>query len=155
MSLRERLRGAVEGGHFDELDRLVAEDPRSVRYLLGMTYQPDEELRGGAARGVGLASRHHPELVQNNARRLVWAMNDESGTNAVTAPAVLQAIAEEQPELLLPLVPDLIRLAGDETLREGLATTLQRIAKGCPGQVGPELQQALNDGLRSGGTNGK
>ena len=42
-----------------------------------------------------VAARHHPDLVQQVVRRLVWAMNDESGTNALTAPEVVKAVADE------------------------------------------------------------
>jgi predicted short-subunit dehydrogenase-like oxidoreductase (DUF2520 family) len=87
-------------------------------------------------------------------RRLVWAMNDESGTNALTAPEVLQAVAAERPELLLPVVPDLVRLAADEGLREGLASALRTVASRCPGQVGQELSESLGKRVRSGGSCG-
>ncbi len=93
----------------------------AIRYLVGMSYNADPEIRKTATRGIALAARHHPKRVQEVVRRLIWAMNDESATNALTAPEVLEAIAEETPELLLPMVPDLTRLAADPGLHEGLS----------------------------------
>jgi hypothetical protein len=75
-------------------------------------------------------------------------MNDESGTNALTAPEVIQAIAAEEPELLLPLVPDLTRLTADPGLREGLAKALKTVAEKCPGEVGARLSASLRKRFR-------
>ena len=92
-----------------------------------------------------MAARHHPKVVQDVVRRLVWAMNDESATNALTAPEVLHAIADERPELLLPVVPDLTRLAADPGLQEGLAKTLKTLADRLPGKVGEAFSRSLNE----------
>lgn len=153
MSLRERVRDLVERGELERIEKLAAAEPRAVRHLLALTYHADTDVREVAARSVALASRYHPSLVQGIARRLVWAMNDESGTNALSAPAVIVAIAREKAELLLPVVPDLIRLAGDEGLSEGLAEALTTIVGACPGKVGEGLQRSLNDRIRGGESN--
>lgn len=146
MSLRARIHEAVRRGLMNgELEELVRSEPRAIRYLLGMSYNLDLEIRRTAARGVALASKHHPKLVQNVVRRLIWAMNDEAGTNALTAPEVLRAIAEERPELLLPVVADLTRLAADPGLQVGLAGTLRTVAKRCPGKVGEMLGRSLSE----------
>jgi len=150
LALRDQVEDAVAGHRFEELDELVAREPRAVRYLVGLTYQPDAEVRRVASRAVALAARYHPALVEGVIRRLVWAMNDESGTNAVTAPEVLKAIADERPELLLPVVPDLTRLAADLSLKEALAETLRTVAERCPGKVGQALGNSLNRRLRRG-----
>lgn len=148
MSLREDVKWLVEEDRLAELGELIAEDPRTVRYVLGLTYRPEPELRARAARGMGMAARNHPELVENIVRRLVWAMNDESGTNALTVPDVLQAIADERPDILLPVVPDLTRLVTDEGLKEGLTAVLETVTAGCPGAVGRGIQDSLNKRLR-------
>jgi hypothetical protein len=146
MTLRERVGEAVEqylGGDEAALEALVAEESGAVRFLVGMTYREDRERRQAGARGLALAARHHPKLIQEVVRRFVWAMNDESGTNGLNAPEVLFAIAEEQPELLLPVVPDLTRLSTDAGLQEGLHRTLERLSTACPGQVGERIARSL------------
>jgi len=148
VNLRARVRDLVTRNETTELDELVADEPRAIRYLVGCTYQTDERQRAAACRAIGRGARHHPKLVEQVARRLVWAMNDESGTNALTAPAVVRAIADEKPELLLPLVPDLTRLAADEGLHEALADTLSHLAEKFPGSVGRGIGDALNKDLR-------
>lgn len=146
MSLRDEVKHAIEEGEtgrFRAMEELVAEEPRAVRHLLGMTYHPESAKRNAAARGLALASRYHPKLVQEVVRRLVWAMNDESGTNALTAPEVIRAVAQEEPHLLLPVVPDLIRLAADPGLHDGLSAALRSVSESCPGKVGESLSKSL------------
>jgi hypothetical protein len=129
VSVRERVAEAVRLRRFDDLAAVVAADKRAIRHLVALTYRPEPAVRETAARGVALASRHHPKLVQEVARRLIWAMNDESGTHAVTAPEVLRAIAEESPQLLLPLVPSLLGLTADPGLREALVEVVRIVAQ--------------------------
>jgi hypothetical protein len=146
MTLRQRVEGAVEqyiGGDEAALEALVAETSGAVRFLLGMTYRQDPTRRRAGARGLALAARHRPKLIGEVIRRLVWAMNDESGTNGLTAPDVLLAIAEEKPELLLPVVPDLTRLSADAGLQGRLRQTLECLSTACPGQVGERIARSL------------
>jgi hypothetical protein len=147
LSLRKEVREAVEqarSGDLKALEALIAQEPRVIRHLLSLSYQADRGRRAIGVRGLAIASRHHPKLIQEVVRRLVWAMNDESGTNALTAPEVILALADENPELLLPAVPDLTRLTQDSGLREGLVESLKRIAAACPGEVGNRLAKSLN-----------
>ncbi|MCP4572631.1 MAG: hypothetical protein GY838_09805 [bacterium] len=148
MNLREKVQDLVTRDEVAELNELVADEPRAIRYLVGCSYQPDERVRETACRALGNAARHHPEMVDQVVRRLIWAMNDESGTNALTAPAVVKAIADVKPELLLPLVPDLVRLAADEGLHEELAETLRHLVEKFPGSVGRGIGESLNKECR-------
>ncbi|MBU0740766.1 hypothetical protein KKG45_11595 [bacterium] len=155
MNLRTHVQEMVEHGKLDEIDMLLGVEPRAVRYLVSLTYRTEPEVRRVACRGVALAARYHPDLVQQVVRRLIWAMNDESGTNALTAPEVVKAIADERPEVLLPLVPDLARLAADEGLKDGLAGVLQTVAGSFPGAVGRGIQDSLNKRFRKNSKRGK
>ena len=152
MSTREQLEKLVRNHRFDELRALVKDDPGAARFLLALTYRPEHELRAAAARGMAIAAEYHPELVQEMARRLVWAMNEESGTFAVTAPEVLQAIAEDSPQILLPLVPSLLRLITDPRLRDPLIEVVRTVARCDPGAAVASIGRALTncpEGARS------
>jgi hypothetical protein len=143
VSTKALLREAVSRGDLAEVERLVADDRRTVRALLGLTYQADAATRNTAADGLAIAARYHPDLVAEVLRRLVWAMNDESGTNAVNAPAVIRRIAECEPRLLVGLVPDLLRLTADPGLRDELVAAVRKVAEVLPAQAA----QALRGGL--------
>ena len=144
VSEKERVLEAVRGGRLDDLVPLVAANKSAVRTLLALSYRREPEVRAIAARGVALASRFHPKLVQEVARRLVWAMNDESGTHAVTAPEVLRAIAEESPELLLPLVPSLLSLTADPGLHDALVEVVRIVARHDPNAAVGGMARAIN-----------
>jgi hypothetical protein len=145
LSFRADIRSAVSEGRFDDLDELIADDRRTVRHLVGLSYSANAETANNAARGVGMAAIHHPSMVEAVIRRLLWAMNDESGTNALSVPAVFEAIAESNPELLLPVVPDMTRLSSDPGLRKGLRRALKTVTERCPGKVGASLTKDLNE----------
>lgn len=144
MSQREHVERAVRGKQLDEIEQIVSEEPGALQHLLRHMYDPDAEVRQVAARGIALGARYHRPMVEQIIKRLVWAMNDESGTNAPYAPEVLQAIAREAPELLVPVTPDLVRLTADITLYDELVALLNEVADKCPGQVGRRITDALN-----------
>jgi hypothetical protein len=151
VSARAAVMDAVRQGRLDELAALAAADPRALRHLLALSYRPEPELRAAAGRAIAAASRHHPELVQEMARRLVWAMNDESGTHALTAPEVLRAIAEENPELLLPLLPELLRLTADPGLHDALVGVARLVAARDRHGAATTVATALNACATRGG----
>jgi hypothetical protein len=137
------LRAAVERNDLAEVERLVAADRRLVRSLLGLTYSADPAVRETAADGIARAAEHHPALVTEVLRRLIWAMNDESGTNAVHAPLVIRRIAETVPRLLVGMVPDLLRLTADPGLRDELVAAVRKVAEALPAQAAGALRGGL------------
>ena len=135
MNLRTRVATAIRSQDATAIDALVAADVRILRHLVSMTYDTDDRIRSAAARAIALAAHHYPQQVSELVRRLVWAMNDESGTNSRTAPEVIRAIASEQPDLLLPMIPDLLRLAADRELRPLLISAVDTVAQRYPTRV--------------------
>ncbi len=144
MNLNAHVRELITENRLKDLDILLPLEPRAIRHLVGLTYQPDAEVRANACRGVAMAARYHPELVEQVVRRLIWAMNDESGTNALSAPDVILAVAEERPEILVPVVSDLTRLSKDAGLKDRLTEALRLVIEAYPGAVGRGIQKTLN-----------
>ncbi len=144
MSLREQVQDAVNRGAIDEIEAMFVEDSRALRHLVGMTYRDDAVVCATAARAIGLAARRHPKKVKEIITRQVWAMESGANTNAVNAPMVLEAIANEAPEMFLRLVTDLAQLAQDPSLQPGIARVLKIVAERCPGQVGRQMAAGLN-----------
>lgn len=151
MNARERVSDAVRQGRLDDLAALAAADRRALRHLLALAYRPEPEIRAAAGRAIAAASHHHPELVQEMAKRLLWAMNDESGTHALTAPEVLRAIAEENPDMLLPLLPELLRLTADPGLHDALVGVARLVAARNRCGAAANVATALNACATRGG----
>ena len=120
-----------------DLERLVRDEPRAVRHLLGRLWDPDDSIRHRAAGGLGAAAAAHPELGVELARRLMWALNDESATNGVYGLPALGEIGFRAPEVIAPFVGPLASLAWDEGLRAGIVAALRRIAEAAPELVEP------------------
>ncbi len=151
MSLRQQVHDAVQQADLVAIEALVRDNRRAVRYLVGMGYQADESVRRTAADGIALAASYHPELIAKVIKRLLWALDTESNTNATTVPKILHAIAERKPELLLPVVPNIVILAADTGLHPELCDTLRLVASRCPGKVGENLSKSLDKRLAGGG----
>lgn len=130
MGLKDEVGRVIADGDEQRLRRLVEEQAGAVRHLLALSYQADRTVSERAARGVALAGHHHPRLVRRVIERLLWAMNDESGTNAQTAPRVLRAIACETPQLLQEAVPELNRaVQQDDNIGELARQVLQELGR--------------------------
>lgn len=140
----------VESRNEAELEQLIKEDNRSIRHLIGLSYQLDPAIQEMVAKGVQSAAKHHPSQMTNVIKRLLWAMDELSGTNAQSAPGLLQAIARQEPELLLPFVADLVRLSKDEALHDGIADALCIVVHKCPGQVGSRMSRRLQERIERG-----
>jgi len=148
--LRDRVRQAVASGDLKAIESLVAEDQRSIRHLLRMTHWDDEEVKAAASRGMGLAARYHPDQMERVIRWLIWSMAEESGANGLFSPQVLEAIARERADLVLPVVPDMVRLAGDDNLHDGLADALCVVVHTYPGKIGDIMSGRLRRRLERG-----
>ena len=86
----------------------------------------------------GIAAAH-PELGREVARRLIWALNDESATNGVYGIPALGQIGRHAPSLVAPHVSALARMAWDQGLRLAILEALAEVARSSPDLVAPEL----------------
>ncbi len=150
MTLKQELRAAVIEGRMEDVEALISEEPRAVRNVMGLMYGDDEQVRANAAKAVAIAARYHERLVGRMMKSLVWAMDQRSGTYAPQAPEVLRIIADENPELLLPVLPDLVRLAGDTSLSQGICDTVRVVVEQCPGELGRRMAESLERRMEYG-----
>jgi len=137
--LSEEVRELLQQGRETELVGRVVADARIVRPLLARLYDPSNPIRDRAARVLGHAAAAHPELGREVARRLLWALNDESATNGVYGIAALGQIGRQAPDLVAPHVSALARMAWDHGLRLAILAALAEVARSSPGLVAPEL----------------
>lgn len=140
MRLSEEVRDLLRQGRETELVDRVVSDARVVRPLLARLYDPEDDVRDRAARVLGHAAAAHSELGRDVARRLVWALNDESATNGVHAIPALGQIGRRAPELVAAHVPALARMSGDHGLRLAILEALAEVARAAPDLVAPELE---------------
>jgi hypothetical protein len=139
MRLKQEIMELLRHGRERELAEKVAADRRAVRPVLARLWDPDAQIRGGAARALGQAAAEHPDLGQEVVRRLLWALNDESATNGVYGVPALGEIGRRAPELLAPHISALASMAWDSGLRLELLAALTALAEAAPQHVAPHL----------------
>jgi len=132
MSLSKEIRELLQQGREDAVAELAMANPRALRPLVGRLWDPDREIRLRAVRAVGHAATAHPDLGLEVIRRLMWALNDESGTHGVYGIPALGEIGRRAPDLIAPYVPALVSMAVDSGLRLELLRTLTAIAESAP-----------------------
>lgn len=125
------------GGRESELAELVASQPRAIRPLTGRLWDVDPAVRRRAARALALAAADDEALGRELIRRLLWGLNDESGTNGVYAIPALAEMARRTPGAVAPYAGTLAALLVDEGLRPALLEFFLELAERSPGAVSP------------------
>lgn len=132
-------RGAVE-----ELAGIAAADPSALRFLTPRLWDEDREVARRSAEALAAVSHDRPDLGRELVRRFLWALNDESGTNAGPVLAALAEVAGRSPELLQPYVGALIPLLEDDGLCDGVLRVFEELV-----QAMPSAAAGLRDDARS------
>ncbi len=143
MGLKETMMELLHSGDTATLQAMASDDRRAFRLLLGRLWDTDAVIRERAARTVGRVAALRPELGLEVVRRLIWALNDESGTNGVHGIAALAAIGAERPALIAAHLGAIVDLLGDPGLRDEVIRALEVLA-----QASPELLEAHRGELR-------
>lgn len=90
------LRDYLEHADYSTITRFAATNKRVLSELIALTLDADELIGWRAVKALGLASAvvadHDPEFVRGILRRLMWMMNDESGSIGWRAPQAMGAI---------------------------------------------------------------
>ena len=129
--------GLLRSGDEAALAVLVGAEPGAIRLLVARLWDPDDAVRERAARALGEAAIHHEELTRETVRKLLWALNDESGTNGGPGLLALGEIGRRAPALIGPYVPALAAMASDTGLRAAVLHALAAIAASAPDLVAP------------------
>lgn len=121
------------------LAELAEKEPRAVRVLLGRLFDGDDQTRGLAADAIGASASARPHAAVELCRRLIWALNDESGMNGAPGIAALGSIGRAAPDAFAPFVAPLASCAWDPALRVEILRALTRVAETAPALVRPVL----------------
>lgn len=124
-------------GRESELAELVSGQPRAIRPLTGRLWDVDPVVRRRAARALARAAAEHEAMGRELIRRLLWGLNDESGTHGVYAIPALTEMARRTPGLVAPYAGTLAALLVDDGLRAGLLEFFVELAERSPESVAP------------------
>jgi len=119
----------------EEILALTRQDKKVLTRLMAFLYDREERVCWRAVEAMGLVAaqvaERDLEFVRNVLRRLLWSLNDESGSIGWFAPQALGEIIHHQPEALadfIPVVTGLLELE-EEVFRPGTLWALGRIGQ--------------------------
>lgn len=132
MGLKDDVMQALTQGDVRALANLTVREGRAVRHVVGRLWDPEETIRARAARAIGLAAREDERFAVEISRRLLWGLNDESGTNGIYGVPALGEIGREAPETFRPFASPFASFAEDPGLRTAILRAFVRISETAP-----------------------
>ncbi len=98
---RPLLREYLQSADYSAITHLATRNKRTLSQLVAHTLDADELIGWRAVQALGLASAvvadRDAEFVRGILRRLMWMMNDESGSIGWRAPQAMGAIIAQRP----------------------------------------------------------
>ncbi|MBI5304595.1 MAG: HEAT repeat domain-containing protein [Chloroflexi bacterium] len=144
------LRNYLEHRDYTTITQLAATNKRVLSELIALTLDADEVIGWRAVKALGLASavvaEHDAEFVRGILRRLMWTMNDESGSIGWRAPQAMGAIIAQRPHTFAEFITIVISLFDVEEIHfyPGILWAIGHIAERDPGRVRFALPVVLN-----------
>ncbi|MEW6235043.1 MAG: DVU0298 family protein [Candidatus Omnitrophota bacterium] len=126
--MKREILDCLAGCDWDGIRRLAEKRKTILSLLFARTFDADKEIRWRAVEALAAAAsvwvKKDPAYVRDFCRRLLWALNDESGNIAWMAPQALGAILAENhealPEFLAPLL-GVLELEEENSVKENFA----------------------------------
>ena len=133
-ALREQVKDLLRQGNFPGLVQLAGRETGVTTLLLQLLYAPDELLHWRALEGLGHLAAAYPGRVQKVIGRLLWSLNEDSGSFGWGAAAALGEIGRHQVSLIQEIIPMFIGFLEEPFSQGPMLWGLGRL-----GEVHPEL----------------
>jgi len=155
--LRKLVRSVLESPDFEEaLKRTGIAPKKMINPLLCFLFETDKLIRWRAVRGVGITvsaiAEKSLEQARTVMRRLIWSLNDESGSIGWGAPEAIgeimaenETLAREYYRILISYIDENGNLLENDELERGVMWGIDRLAQKRPELLrewtGPVLAQ--------------
>jgi hypothetical protein len=103
--LQEQILAYLRTGDFPALVELAGREPGVSTQLLRFFYNPEDVLHWRALEGLGHVAAAHPAQVQKVIGRLLWLLNEDSGSFGWGAAAALGEIGRHKISLVKEIIP--------------------------------------------------
>jgi hypothetical protein len=104
-ALRQEVQALLREGNFPELVSLAGRESFVTAILLQFLYDPNEPLHWRALEGLGHVAHGHPHQVQKVISRLLWLLNEDSGSFGWGAAAALGEIGRHELSVVFDIIP--------------------------------------------------
>jgi hypothetical protein len=132
--LRDRIVTLLRAGNFPGLEELAGQNSGVAAILMQFIYEPGSLLYWHALEGLGHVAGAHPEQVEKLINRLLYLLNEDSGSTGWGAAAALGEIGRHQISLVKEVIPMFIGFLEEPFSQEDMLWGVGRLA-----EVHPEL----------------
>ncbi len=153
---REGVKKLLTELAWEEIVRLALVDRRVVRTLLGLLYDADDYVHWLAIDAIGRTggaiAAADPDKVRELIRRLLWALNEESGGTPWGATGAIGAIVAARPDLFANYLSMICPFHDDVSIYPEFMWSLATVGRSRPdltAEYGPFLLAALGHGNAS------
>ena len=147
-ALRQEIRTLLEKGNFPELVALAGEEKQVADRLLQFLYDPHDPIQWRALEGLGHVAHGHPQQVQKVITRLLWLLNEDSGSFGWGAAAALGEIGRHELPVVADIIPMFCGFLEEPFSRAPMLWGIGRLAEVHPealGEVCPSIFACLTD----------
>lgn len=137
-ALREQIIPLLREGNFSGLVTLAGRESGVAAQLLLFLYDPSSLLHWRALEGLGQVAGSHPQQVQKLIGRLLYLLNEDSGSYGWGAAAALGEIGRHQISLIAEIIPMFYGFLEEDFSRAPMLWGVGRL-----GEVHPELLQEI------------
>jgi hypothetical protein len=136
--VREQIATLLQAGDFQGLEKLAGQDAGVAAILMQFLYDPGPLLYWRALEGLGHVAGVHPEQVQKLIHRLLYLLNEDSGSTGWGAAAALGEIGRHRVSLVQEIIPMFVGFLEEPFSQEPMLWGLGRLA-----EVHPELLEEV------------
>jgi len=130
---KAKIREALLSKDIDSLLSGSDSDTKLLRALMSLLYDPDRLICFRAAHALGKVSaavaKRDASKIRNLLRRLLWTMNDESGSICWFAPEAIAEILVCNPQFMREFCLILLAFTREEPFEAGVHRALYRVAE--------------------------
>jgi hypothetical protein len=147
-ALRERIAALLRDRDYPALADLAGRVTGVPTQLLRFLYNPEDLLHWRALEGLGQVAEAHPGQVQKVISRLLWQLNEDSGSFGWGAAAALGEIGRHHISLVKEIVPMFTGFLEEDFSRGPMLWGLGRLAEVHPElleEAVPRIRAALGD----------
>jgi len=147
-ALREQIAALLRQGNFPALVELAGRETGLATQLLRFIYDPNDLLHWRALEGLGFVAGAAPDQVQKVMGRLLWLLNEDSGSFGWGAASALGEIGRHRISLLKEITSMFYGFLEEEFSRGPMLWGLGRLGEVHPEQLTetlPLIEAALQD----------
>jgi hypothetical protein len=127
--LREKIVALLQAGDFAGLTELAGQESGVAAILMQFLYEPGALLYWRGLEGLGRVAGSHPGQVGKLINRLLYLLNEDSGSNGWGAAAALGEIGRNQIALVQEIIPMFVGFLEEPFSQEPMLWGVGRLAE--------------------------